>query len=459
MKKDFKDFKKNIKDKKVAVIGVGISNTPLIKFLLKFGAHVTAFDKKKEEDLGKDIEEFKKLGVHLSLGDNYLDNLKGFDVIFKTPSMRIDNPYLVKARNEGTHITSEMEEFLKYCPAKIFGITGSDGKTTTTTMVYEMLKAEGYRTWLGGNIGTPLFTQIEDIEKGDKVVLELSSFQLMTVKHSPEVAVITNITPNHLDVHKSMEEYIEAKSNVFEFQNEEDLLVLNSDNDITNKMSDVAVSRVKKFSLNDTSSYAYYKDGILYLNNEEICKRSDIKVRGMHNVANLLAAFCSVSEDVSVENMRKVASTFTGVEHRCEFVKEVDGVKYYNDSIATTPTRTLAALDSFDEPVILIAGGYDKKVPFEPLAEEGIGKIKALILTGATKYKIKDVFDKEMQKRKVSLPIYMCDKFDDAVYKAKEIAKNGDIVALSPACASFDSFPNFETRGNKFKEMVSQFNK
>ena len=459
MKKDFKDFKKNIKDKKVAVIGVGISNTPLIKFLLKFGAHVTAFDKKREEDLGKDIEEFKKIGVHLSLGDNYLDNLKGFDVIFKTPSMRIDNPYLVKARNEGTHITSEMEEFLRYCPAKIFGITGSDGKTTTTTMVYKMLKAEGYKTWLGGNIGTPLFTQIEDIEKGDKVVLELSSFQLMTVKDSPEVAVVTNVTPNHLDVHKSMEEYIEAKSNIFKFQNEEDLLILNMDNSITDKMSDAAISRVKKFSLSDTSSYAYYKDGALYLNNEEICKRSDIKVRGMHNVANLLAAFCSVSEDVSIENMKKVASKFTGVEHRCEFVKEVNGVKYYNDSIATTPTRTLAALDSFDEPLILIAGGYDKNVPFEPLAEKGLGKIKALILTGATKYKIKDVFDRELQKRKASLPIYMCDNFNDAVYKAKEIAKNGDIVALSPACASFDSFPNFETRGNKFKEMVSKFDK
>ncbi|MDP4146461.1 MAG: UDP-N-acetylmuramoyl-L-alanine--D-glutamate ligase [Bacillota bacterium] len=456
MKKDFKNFKEFINDKKTAVIGMGISNRPLIHFLVELGAKVTAFDKKTREELKDIVDEFEKEGVVLELGEGYLDKLNGFEVIFKTPSMRIDNPYLLKEKEAGAYITSEMEEFVRYCPAKIFGITGSDGKTTTTTLVYKMLREQGYNTWVGGNIGTPLFTQIENVNKDDKVVLELSSFQLMTMNVSPEVAVITNLSPNHLDMHKGMDEYVESKKNIFKYQNQSDLLVLNLDNDITRNMKSEAKGRVFQFTRQEMIAQgACYKDNTLYIFEQEVCKKDDIQIKGLHNVENLLAAFTAVYEDVSLENMRKVAVSFTGVEHRCEFVREIDGVKYYNDSIASSPTRTLAGLNAFEQQVILIAGGYDKNIPFEPLAEEGYKMIKALVLVGTTKYKIKEVFDKVIRDKGINLPIVLADSFEEAVYEAGKIAVKGDVVTLSPACASFDLFPNFEARGNTFKNIVT----
>lgn len=457
MKKNFNDFKSFIKDKKTAVVGIGISNTPLINFLLNLGAKVTAFDRKNEEQLGEVAEDFKNKGVQLILGENYLDDLKGFDVIFKTPSMRIDSPSLIKAKEEGAYITSEIEEFVRYCPAKIYGVTGSDGKTTTTTLMYAMLKQQGYRTWVGGNIGTPLFTKIEEVKESDRVVLELSSFQLMTMSVSPEVAIITNLSPNHLDIHKDMNEYIQSKKNIFNYQCEQDLLVLNKDNEITNSMVKEAKGKVLQFTVKDrVGQGAYFRNNKLYIKEKEVCDLNEIKLKGMHNVENLLATFCSLNEDVSIDNMRIVATTFTGVEHRCEFIREVDGVKYYNDSIASSPSRTLAGLKAFDNPVILIAGGYDKNIPFESLAEEGYSKIKSLVLIGDTKYKIKEAFDKVISEKGIVLPIIIEDDLESAIYKAKEISVQGDIVTLSPACASFDMFPNFEIRGNKFKEIVKK---
>lgn len=455
MKRNFNDFKNFIKDKKTAVVGIGISNTPLIDFLVDLGAKVTAFDKKNEEQIGEIAREFRNKGVDLILGDNYLDKLKGFDVIFKTPSMRIDSPAMLKAKEEGAYITSEIEEFVRYCPAKLYGITGSDGKTTTTTLIYNMLKEEGYNTWVGGNIGTPLFTRIEDIKPGDRVVLELSSFQLMTMNVSPEVAVITNLSPNHLDIHKDMNEYVDAKKNVFKHQKENDLLVLNMDNEITNSMAKEAVARVTRFSIKSkVEQGACFENNKLYIKGKEVCSLDEVKIKGMHNVENLLAAFCALDEDISIVSMRKVATTFTGVEHRCEFVREIEGVEYYNDSIASSPTRTVAGLKAFDKPVILIAGGYDKNIPFEALAEEGYSKIKTLILIGDTKYKIKESFERFSEKKGNNLSIIIEESLESAVFKAKDIAESGDIVTLSPACASFDMFPNFEARGNRFKELV-----
>ncbi|MBC2582600.1 UDP-N-acetylmuramoyl-L-alanine--D-glutamate ligase [Clostridium sp. DJ247] len=455
MKENFKVFKDFINGKKTAVVGIGISNKPLISFLLDLGAQVSAFDKKSEADLGETAQELKERGVELILGDDYLDRLKGFEVIFKTPSMRIDSPALVRAKDAGAYITSEMEEFVRYCPAKIYGITGSDGKTTTTMLVYNMLKEAGYKTWVGGNIGTPLFTLIEKISECDKIVLELSSFQLMTMNVSPEVAVITNLSPNHLDMHKDMEEYVNSKKNIYYFQNSNDVTILNKDNAITDTMDKEVKGNILKFSIKEKlKDGAYFQDDKLYIHGTEICSLKEIQLKGMHNVENLLAAFCAVSEDVDTKCMRKVAITFTGVEHRCEFVREIDGVKYYNDSIASSPTRTLAGLKAFEKPVILIAGGYDKKIPFEPLAEEGYSKIKTLILIGSTKYKIKEAFDKLTDKIDVHLPVILEETLESAVCKAREIAKDGDIVTLSPACASFDMFPNFEARGDKFKDIV-----
>lgn len=456
MKKDFREFKDFIKGKKVGVVGIGVSNIPLINFLVELDANVTAFDMKNEEKLGDIAEDFKNKGVKLSLGENYLDNLTGFDVVFKTPSMRIDCDALVRAKEEGAYITSEMEEFVRYCSGKIYGVTGSDGKTTTTTIISKLLIEEGYKTWVGGNIGTPLFAQIEEIKKEDMVVLELSSFQLMTMDLPIDVAICTNLAPNHLDMHKDMQEYIDAKKNIFLYGEESGVLVVNRENDITYSFEKEAKGEVREFSSKRVlEKGAYYKDGILYLEGKEVVRRQDILLKGMHNVENYLAAFIATKDDVSIETMKKVCETFGGVEHRCEIVRELNGVKYYNDSIASSPTRTLAGLKAFDEKVILIAGGYDKHIPFEPLAEEGYPFIKKMILVGATKNKIKAAFNKLKEEKGIDVEIIEVNTFEDAVNKAKEIAVDGDIVTLSPACASFDMFPNFMERGNKFKELVN----
>ncbi|NME95076.1 UDP-N-acetylmuramoyl-L-alanine--D-glutamate ligase [Clostridium cochlearium] len=456
MNKDFNEFKKFIYNKKVAIIGLGISNMPLIEFLSNLGARVTGFDKKNEDELGKDIEKLKEKGVNFELGSNYLDKLSNFDVVFRTPSMRVDHPILTKAKSEGAYITSEMEQFIKYCPAKLFCVTGSDGKTTTTTLIYNMLKAEGYTVWIGGNIGTPLFTKIEKIKKEDMVVLELSSFQLMSIKEPVEVALITNVSPNHLDIHKDMEEYIEAKKNIFKYQRKDDLLVINEDNKVTKSMEKECIGRVLKFSMKEKlKKGAFFYDEYLYINEKKVCNMNEVKLKGMHNIENLLAAFCCVSEDISIDSMGKVAKNFAGVEHRLELVKEIQGVKYFNDSIASSPTRTLAGLKSFDRPVILIAGGYDKNISFDILAKEGISHIKHLILLGDTKYKIEEAFKNIMKDSNQYIPISICNSIEEAVNIAKENAKFGDIVTLSPACASFDMFKNFEERGNKFKSIIN----
>lgn len=456
MKKDFSEFKEFIKDKKVAVVGIGVSNIPLINFLIKLGAKVTAFDKKTKDQLGDVAVDFDNKGVKLELGEGYLDKLTGFEVVFKTPSMRIDSDALVKAKNEGAYITSEMEEFVKYTKGKVFAVTGSDGKTTTTTIISKLLEAEGYKTWVGGNIGTPLFAEIENIKDEDKVVLELSSFQLMTMKEEIDVAICTNLAPNHLDMHKDMQEYIDAKKNIFLYQEANDVLIVNRENDITYGFEKEAKGIVKEFSSKRViNNGAYYKDGILYLEGKEVCRKEDIVIKGMHNVENYLAAFLATKDDVSADNMKKVAESFAGVEHRCELVRELDGVKYYNDSIASSPTRTLAGLKAFDEKVILIAGGYDKHIPFEPLAYEGYPYIKELILVGATSDKIQAAFDKLEAEKGIKVNIQRVDTFEGAIMLAKNTAKSGDIVTLSPACAAFDLFPNFMVRGKKFKEIVN----
>lgn len=457
MKKQFTEFKDFIKGKKVAVVGIGVSNIPLIRFLVKLGANVTAFDKKDREELGDIAKEFDELSVILELGEGYLDRLAGFDVVFKTPSMRIDCDALVRVKNEGSYITSEMEEFVRYCKGKVYGITGSDGKTTTTTIISKLLEEAGYKTWVGGNIGTPLFSNIEEIREEDKVVLELSSFQLMTMDAPIDIAVVTNLAPNHLDMHLNMQEYIDAKKNIFLHQENDGVLIVNRENEITHGFVPEAKGIVKEFSSKrEIKNGAYLKDKILYLEDSVVCNKDDIAIKGIHNIENYLAAFLATKDDVSIEVMKKVAENFGGVEHRCELVRELNGVKYYNDSIASSPTRTLAGLFAFEKKVILIAGGYDKHIPFEPLAEEGYPYIKELILLGATKDLIKDAFVKLKEEKGIEVSISVVDTLEEAVLKAKELAVKGDVVTLSPACASFDMFPNFAERGNKFKEIVSK---
>ncbi|SDP51613.1 UDP-N-acetylmuramoyl-L-alanine--D-glutamate ligase [Clostridium gasigenes] len=455
MKKDFNEFKEFIKNKNVAVVGIGVSNIPLINFLVKLGAKVTAFDKKTEEKLGAVGAEFKAIGVKLELGEDYLNNLTGFEIVFKTPSMRIDCDALVKVKEEGSYITSEMEEFVRYCKGKVYGVTGSDGKTTTTTIISKLLMAQGYKTWVGGNIGTPLFAQIEEIQENHRVVLELSSFQLMTMNSPIDIAVVTNLAPNHLDMHKDMEEYINSKKNVFLYQDKGNILVLNRDNEITFGFEKEAKCEVREFSSKRVlGNGAYYENGTLYLMGKEVCEKDNVVIKGIHNVENYLAAFIAVKDDVNIDTMKNVAETFVGVEHRCELVRELEGVKYYNDSIASSPTRTLAGLFAFEKKVILIAGGYDKNLPFEPLAYEGYPFIKQLILVGATKEKIKAAFNKLKEEKGIEIPTITVESLQEAVIIAKDIAKKDDIVTLSPACASFDMFENFAVRGNRFKQLV-----
>lgn len=455
MKKDFSYFKRFIKDKNVAVVGIGVSNIPLIEFLIGLGARVTAFDKKNIEKLKGVVDKYQCEGVKFELGEEYLSNLHGFDVIFKTPSMRIDGKELTIAKNEGAYITSEMEEFVRYCPAKVYGITGSDGKTTTTSLVYSILSAAGFKTWVGGNIGTPLFTKIEEISPDDKVVLELSSFQLMTMDTSPEVALITNLSPNHLDMHKDLQEYIDSKKNIFKYQNKDNLLVLNEDNDVTRSIKGEESGRLYTFSRNKAvEDGAYYEDGDLFAKGKKVCNKSEVLLKGMYNIENLLAAFALIADDVDVKYMREVAITFKGVDHRNEFVRNYRDVEYYNNSIASSPTRTLAGIKAFEKPVVLIAGGRDKKVPFDPLAYEGYPYIKSLILLGEAKDQIKKVFDKLKSEKGIDIDVHIVNTLEEAVNKAVEISVGGDIVTLAPACTSFDMFENFEVRGNKFKEVV-----
>jgi len=455
MKKDFSEFKRFIKGKNVAVVGIGVSNIPLIEFLIDLGAKVTAFDKKNIEKLKEVVDKYQCKGVKFELGEEYLSNLHGFDVIFKTPSMRIDGKELTIAKNEGAYITSEMEEFVRYCPAKVYGITGSDGKTTTTSLVYSILSAAGFKTWVGGNIGTPLFTKIEEISPEDKVVLELSSFQLMTMDTSPEVALITNLSPNHLDMHKDLQEYIDSKKNIFKYQNKHNLLVLNEDNDVTRNIKGEEKGRLYTFSRNNViKDGAYYKDGDLFAKGKKVCNKSEVLLKGMYNIENLLAAFALIADDVDVKYMREVATTFKGVEHRNEFVRNYRDVEYYNNSIASSPTRTLAGIKAFEKPVVLIAGGRDKKVPFDPLAYEGYPYIKSLILLGEAKDQIKKVFNKLKSEKGIDIDVHIVNTLEEAVNKAVEISVSGDIVTLAPACTSFDMFENFEVRGNKFKEVV-----
>ncbi|NLC66982.1 MAG: UDP-N-acetylmuramoyl-L-alanine--D-glutamate ligase [Clostridium sp.] len=454
MSKDFNQFKKEVKNKNVGVMGIGVSNIPLIEMLVSFNANVVAFDKREFTELDKRVDSFKDK-VKFSLGENYLDESISLDIIFKTPGMRYDTPFLVRHLKNGVKVTSEMEEFLRYCKGYTIGITGSDGKTTTTTIIGELLKTTGKDVYIGGNIGKPLFNNVEKIKKDDFVVLELSSFQLMTMDISPHIAIVTNISPNHLDMHRDYKEYIGAKKNIFLYQKERDYLIINGDNKITSSFKKNAKGKVMSFSSENNKSDAYLENNTLYLKGEKLIPQDDLRLKGNHNAENFLAAFLSVYGIVSKENMIKVGKEFSGVKHRCEFIREYKGVKYYNDSIASSPTRTLATIKSFNRKVNIILGGYDKKLDYMPLAKEGYEYIQNIILFGDTSEDIKESFEKIEKKKKVNIPIYSTKTFEDAISKLISVSEQGDISILSPASASFDMFKNFEERGDKFRNIIN----
>ena len=452
------EFKYNVAGKNITVIGIGISNLPLIKYLVSLGANVTACDRRRAEDLGENYTELEKLGVKFNLGDGYLNNLSG-DMIFKTPGMRYDVPELLKAKENGSIVTSEMEVFFEVCPSHIIAVTGSDGKTTTTTLIHKMMTDAGYKTWLGGNIGNPLLTDTEKMKENDWVILELSSFQLHTMRKSPEIAVITNISPNHLDMHKDYKEYIDAKKNIMLYQNEGDTLIVNADNQVTADIGKSANGAVKYFSRNGMAD-VYLDGNIIKRGIVEILNIKDIKIPGMHNVENYMAAIAAVSGLVSKDVIVNVAKTFGGVEHRIELVRTLDGVKYYNSSIDSSPNRTINTLRVFPNKVIMIAGGKDKGIPYDEIGPALAEHVKVLILIGATSDKIQEALDAEINKtgNGKDIEVIRATSYENAVNTARSKAHDGDVVLLSPASTSFDMFRNFEERGNLFKKIVNELN-
>lgn len=455
------------------MIGIGVSNRPLIDWLLERGAIVTARDKKSREELGEIADKLESRGVKLVCGEGYLDNITDA-VIFRSPGIRFDRPELAAAVARGAELISEMELFFELCPCPIVGVTGSDGKTTTTTLIYKLLESQlgEKRVFVGGNIGTPLLPRLGEITPDCYCVVELSSFQLQTMRRSPDIAVITNITPNHLDYHIDMAEYIDAKRNIFRHQKPGSRLVLGAPNNVTCSMAKEAAcgASVTLFGTDRASgevpescAKVYKHDGDIYYrepNGEprNLISLSDILLPGAHNADNYMAAFAAVMGIVDPSHFAPLARTFTGVEHRCQFIREYEGVRYYNSSIDSSPTRTAAALSAFDKKVIVICGGYDKHIPFEPLAVSLCKHAKAVVLTGATGPKIKEALLACPDYTEGSPVIIEEPKFDDAVEGAKRAARPGDVVILSPACASFDAFPNFEARGHRFCDIVRSWN-
>ena len=448
----FETYFTSLKNKKIAVLGLGVSNRPLVRLLLEFGCDVTGCDKTPREKLDAEVLELERLGCKLHVGEDYLDGVEA-DLLFRTPGMHPANPAIEALRSRGAEVTSEMEVFFEVCPCNLIAVTGSDGKTTTTTLISEMLKASGKTVWLGGNIGTPLLPLVRQMRETDYAVVELSSFQLMDMKRSPARAVVTNLAPNHLDIHKDMEEYVQAKTNIFRYQDEKGLLVLNADNAITAGFRGNGAIR---FFSRQGEADVCIRDGVICRHGQKVLPVSDILIPGVHNVENYMAAIAVVEGLVEDETIRQVAKTFGGVEHRIELVRVKDGVRFYNDSIASSPSRTIAGLRSFPEKVILIAGGYDKHIPYDVLGPEICAHVSKLFLGGATGGKIRQAVLACPEYDPAQLEIVDCGSFEPAVRAAAAAAKTGDVVLMSPASAAFDQFKNFMVRGDFYKKLVKE---
>ena len=460
--KKLEEFNEYIRFRKVAVIGLGVSNMPLLEYLYEKKAQVTVFDERTIDEIPSEtINKINTYEFSYSFGKNCLEKLNGFNIIFRSPSCLPTRAELQKEADRGAIVTTEVEMLMEICPCKIVGVTGSDGKTTTTSLINAILKKAGYKTFLGGNIGTPLFTKLPEMEPNDIVVLELSSFQLMNMHISPDIAVITNITPNHLNIHKDYQEYIDAKKCIFKNQNEKGILILNYDNDITRECAKEANGNVVFFSSKVKLDNGFIVDGnIIKECNDKVRKHilntDEVILRGNHNFQNIATALAATKTLVDTDIAVQAIKEFKPVEHRIEFVKEINGVKWYNDSASSSPTRTISGINAFKENIILIAGGYDKNLEYEPLAKPVVDKVSTLILIGQTAEKIYDVVKNESEKENKKVNIYMCDTLEQTIEIAKKSAKKGDVVLFSPASASFDMFKNFADRGHKFKDLVNK---
>ena len=449
----FEQYFTSLKGKKIAVLGLGVSNRPLVRLLLEFGCDVLGCDRTPREKLDAEVLQLEEMGCKLSVGDNYLEDVEA-DILFRTPGMHPGHPAIESLRSRGAQVTSEMEVFFEVCPCRLLAVTGSDGKTTTTTLVSEMLKAEGYRVWLGGNIGTPLLPLVRQMKPEDFAVVELSSFQLMDMTRSPQRAVVTNLAPNHLDVHKDMDEYVDAKKNIYRFQDQNGLLVVNADNEITAGLQ--GNGHMIRFSRQKVLEQGVYeKEGAIYKDGQPVLDTDSILIPGVHNIENYMAAIAVTDGLVSFSTICQVAETFGGVEHRIELVRVKDGVRFYNDSIASSPSRTIAGLRSFQEKVLLIAGGYDKHIPYDVLGPEICAHVKQVFLCGATAPQIR-VAVEGCADFHGQVTLTDCGNFENAVRTAAAAAREGDVVLMSPASASFDEFKNFMVRGEFFKKIVKE---
>ena len=453
------EFNNFLDGKQVAIIGMGVSNIPLLDYFYDKNAKVTVFSTNALSD--EIMAKINKYRYEVELGEDNLSRLKGFDIIFRSPSALPTKHEFQSAVKKGAILTSEIEMVLRLAPCKIIGVTGTEGKTTTTSLIYEICKKAGYNCFLGGNIGKPIFTKINQMKPEDIVILELSSFQLMGMTVSPNIAVVTNIFPDHLNVHKSYEEYQDAKKSIYRNQTEEGIVILNKDNEITEKFADEVKGKTIFFSSTKKlkNGYVYDReDGFIKKCTdgkcEKILNKNDIKLRGIHNYENICAALAATETVASKEAQIEAVKNFKGVEHRLEFVREIDGVKYYNDSIGTSPASTIAGLNAFDENIILLAGGSDKGLDYKEIGEVIAKKVGTLILTGPTAQKIEEATKQALSEEK-SIEIIHTNNLEESVKVAKEKARSGDIVLLSPASASFDAFKNFEERGKYFKTLVN----
>ncbi len=449
----FEAYFSALRGKTVAVLGLGVSNRPLVRLLLAHGCHVIGCDKTPRERLDEEVLALEKQGCALRLGEGYLSDIDA-ELAFRTPGMHPENPALAALRQRGIAVTSEMEVFFEVCPCRIIGVTGSDGKTTTTTLIAKMLEAAGKTVWLGGNIGTPLLPRCGEMGQEDLAVVELSSFQLMDMRRSPQIAVVTNLAPNHLDVHKDMAEYVEAKKNIFRYQGENGRLILNGDNAITDGFQ--GNGETLRFSRQRQVAGAWLEDGWIVANGRKVLPTEDIRIPGVHNIENYMAAILAVEGLVPDSTVREIARTFGGVEHRIELVREKDGVRFYNDSIASSPSRTIAGLRSFTQKVLLIAGGYDKHIPYDVLGPEICRSVSRLYLNGATAAQIRKAVLQAPQYRPGCPEIIDCGDLETAARAAAADAKAGDIVLMSPASAAFDQFKNFMARGNFYKKLIME---
>ena len=453
MNKKLDEFNKFLKNKNVLILGIGVSNLPLLEYLHEYKAKIFIRDKKKLEELNQEVrDKIKEYKIECILGDNYLDDLTTYDIIFRSPSILPNIEALEKAKNKGILITTEIEQVIDLAPCKIIGITGSKGKTTTTTILSTILEKLGYNVFVGGNIGTPLFNKIKDMKKDDIIVLEISSFQLMNMKVSPNISIITNISPDHLDIHKDYNEYIDAKKYIFKNQTKDDILVLNEEDDIVNKMKDETISQVRYFgSINHNNNY-YIKDNDIYYNNTKIIDTSKLLLKGRHNHLNICAALTAIKDYINVNNneLETIVKNIKSVHHRLEYVRTINGVEWYNDSASTTPDKSMGGLNAFNKKIVLIAGGYDKNISYEDFGKPIVENCSKVILFGATKDKIYD----SIIKQNSNIKIYKLSTLEEVVNKAYEIANKDEVVLFSPASASFDMFKNVYDRGDQYQALI-----